>query len=307
MRIQGAVVVAVMLFAGIAQAKSTKEITAAKALLDAQVSAIAAADSAAFAKAFDDHAYVIFASEVEAADRSAIENGAMAWLSAQGATKVKAQKVKIASLGDNRCAWISAEIVAPALKKTWRLTEYVAPKQDPMTEQPGAGDFRVLSAELSEAIDDKSLLAKAANGELALQMAMDGGKPPGAGVVTPATFATALLVSSDPAVTLIGSAPAEFVTGKAQVSSKLKAWKKLAIAPTESVDRSDNIGGIGTSSSELWHVTITFQVKGKAVDVPFRVHVITTPQRIGGVVGEALCVAHFSVATPPVKPAALPE
>ena len=133
-------------------------------------------------------------------------------------------------------------------------------------------------------------------GERATFISLDGHKALDE-IDNPESLARYLKVSADPAVTLIGSAPGEVLTGKATVTGRLRAWRDLAIKSIDVAGRGDAVS-MNAASSAIWHVEITYKLGGKQVALPYRVHVITAGPAPGGQGDTLLCVAHFSIATP---------
>ncbi len=284
-------VAAILLAAHTAAAKASPAVPAAKALLDAQLAAINAHDAKAFAATTDAGAYAIFPTTLEGSSRATIETAAKTWLGSLGKTTVKLDHPRFGEMGDTGCAWISAEIVATGETTTrWRVTEMVAPRQP----TDGGGDppkeLLVLAAHISEPIDDKvSLTAKLP----ALPAIPDSAS--GDGFVDAPRYLAGFVISADPAVTLVGSAPREFATGKAAVAAKLREYKGLAMSA--GIER--HIGeyySIGAADASVWHVEVTYKVGGKPVVVPYRVLVIILgpPPAVHG--DMVVCAVHFSVA-----------
>jgi hypothetical protein len=104
------------------------------------------------------------------------------------------------------------------------------------------------------------------------------------------TLTQSYTVSSDPAVTLIGSAPKELVVGKAAVKAKLRAWKSLQLAITGGANGGD-ANSMNGASYVVAHATVTYKVNGTQVVVPYRVLLIT-----GGSRGVTIDALHFSIA-----------
>jgi hypothetical protein len=281
----------IVLSAQTARAKDAPEVTAAHQLLDAQIAAINAHDPKAFAAAFDARGYLIFPIAAEARSSAKIETVAKPWLVGLGKTTAKADHVRIGKMADTHCAWISAEIVATgdtALR--WRVTELVAPLQS-LVEKPTAADYRVLAAEISEPIDDKaSLTAKLP----ALPTIEDGQQPMGGEAVSPGGLAS-LALDGDPAVTFIGSAPKELVTGKAGVAAMAKSFKSLDLKELSSLGLGD-ANSMAAAGADVWHVQVTYKVGKQPVVIPYRVLLIYYGPAPGQHRAYTLCVAHFSVA-----------
>lgn len=286
------VIAATVLAVHPALAKDSAPAAAAKQLLAAQVAAIAGGDASALAAAFDDGAYAVFPTTAEASGRAEIERLGKIWLASLGKlSSVKAARTKVGAMGATGCAWIVTEIVIAggATPARLRVTELVTPKANT------TGDYRILAAHLSEPAADKAVLAAAGSGALPTLPAISGGAPARDELDSPVAMARYLQISADPAVALIGSAPTELVTGKAGVAAKVRAWKSLAMTASEHVGLADT-ASMGAASASIWHVTVTYQVAGKPVVVPYRVHVITLGQAPGNRGPTYLCAVHFSVA-----------
>jgi ketosteroid isomerase-like protein len=267
----------VAILASTAEAKDTPEVAAAKAALDAQVTAINAQDGKAFAATFDDDAFALFPNTTEAASQNAIKLAAKEWFDLAGKITVKPEHVLVGELGDTKCAWLTAELVAG--KTRYRVTEFIAP------QQKGGSDYRVQSAHLSEPVDDKASLDLVAAGKLPGLPTLD--KDTDDFTDNPVTAAKYLKLSTDAAVAVIGSAPGELATGKA-AAGKLKEFGGLDQKLVGFARRGDS-NSMNHASSLIAHVEITYKVKGKPVVVPYRVHVITA--------GKTLAAIHYSVAT----------
>src|SRR5207302_10870982 len=110
----------------------------------------------------------------------------------------------------------------------------------------------------------------------------------------PATLARDTKLSTDPAVTVIGSAPTELATGKA-AAAKLKEFSGLQQKLTGYTRLSDD-DNMGRVAALMGHVDVTFKVGGTTIVVPYRVMVVTISPGPGGGGGPTyLAVLHYSI------------
>jgi len=274
----------------VAEAKGSPATAAAKTLLDAQVAAITAHDAKAFAATFDEPAYAVFPTTLEARASAKIAIAAKTWLDGLGKTQVVLDHPRFGDLEFTGCAWISAELVATGdTTVRWRVTELVAPLQAGV-EKPTAADFRVLAAMISEPMDDKASLTATLP---ALPEVHNDHDP--ATEVAGVRILFDLQVLDDPAVTFVGSAPKELKVGKAAVAAMVKSFKGLDMKAL-TLDYAGDMNSMNTATAEFEHVQVTYKVGGKAIVVPYRVMLIVASPGTGGHGVGKLGVAHFSIA-----------
>ncbi len=287
--------IVVMALASTAAAKDSMEIAAAKKLLDAQVAAIGSGDAPGFAKTFSDDAYVVFPSTAEASDRAGLDAAAKTWLGGLGKTKVVAQAPLFGTIENSTSAWIAVELVASgATTARWRVTELVIPPQG--DDHPTGDGYRVIAAHISEPVDDKVALDLVDKGKLPALPAMKNAIGGSDGSYdNPSSFGKYTAIGSDPAIAVIGSAPTEYVTGKA-VAAKFKEFTKLS-QKTISYARQFDAVSMGAAKSVVGHVEVTYKIKGKDVVVPYRVMIVTGGPLPTGHGDTHVDVLHYSVAT----------
>lgn len=273
----------------------------AKALLDAQVQAIASADPKALAATFDDFGFVMFpAAADEGLGRATIDRAAKQWLGATGKLEVKADHPKFGVLAGGMGAWITAELVVTGDHPVrWRVTELVGVRHvdgGDYPSPPARSDYRVIAAHISEPMEDKAALAAVAAQKLPALPAIGSSDHNGTG--NDDDFAVApysKMVMNDPAATLVGSAAGELVTGKAAVATKLRSWSGLKIKKVAAVSGGDPYS-MNAASYVAGHVEITYTVAGKPIVVPYRVLIITDLPMPGSDSKVGFAAAHFSIA-----------
>ncbi len=278
-----------------------------KALLDAQMKALAAGDAKAFASTFDPDAYLFLPTAAgEARGRAAIEKAAKTWVTTVGGkAAVKAQGVKLGGPYQTDGGFFYAELVVTSGAATTkvRITGAVALRSDleeSKRGEPVAADYKVQAALISLPAADAAVLAAAAAGMLpALPSNKLGADDAEAGPDNqPHNIAAfAKHVSSVNSAILVGSAPADVVFPRSKIAAKLKGWKGLKLATTWSLERVDTIGGMGGFHWVVAHVDGEFTVKKAKVKVPYRVLVIYEDPPAAAEAATQLLSAHFSVAT----------
>lgn len=287
------------IFASLLVARSALAETAdlARDALADQVKAIGASDAKAFAAGFGADAFVILPTAAgEARGKPAIEAAVKAWLASVGKVTVVAEAPRCGEIYMGAGSWCSTTITAKADTTTIRWRALI------VVEKLDSG-HAILVEHLSEAFDDKIVLAAAAAGKLPVLPTMPK-QPPSTGPSdidaehrrAPdqiASFARA--VEDSPAAVLIGSAPDELYVGKTAVAARLKAWKtlKLSLSQMRVGHAANDMIGIDWVAGD---VEATYKVGGKSVKVPYRTLAVYFTGPAAAEQPMTLECAHFSVA-----------
>lgn len=297
------VVVAVMVLCASGSARADEPVDAAKQLLAEQVRALNAGDAKAFAATFasaDNVEAALFlptaADEAFAADDIAAATAH--WLAATGKLALALDKPHYSD--DQQVgagAWFDADYVGGG--KRYRVSGIVIKTAFEREDDFKEGPYKIAAEHISEAVDDKAVLAAAGAGKLPALPKLDG---EGAGDSSDPARVVAIGKNVYPshAVSVIGSAPNERALGPAAVKKLLAGWRSLRLVSIGRKHGRDR-EAMGGFEWELAHVEATFMVKGKPVKVPYRAFLIVASAPAAavdhGAPDSELLHAHFSVAT----------
>jgi hypothetical protein len=251
----------------------------------------------------DDGVVILPAAADEGIGNTAVLTAAARWFTALGNAKVTLANAHYGY------PWFDAELVVtpgPRLRVTGAFA--AVPDDSPSNQKLS---FKVAALHVSEAVDDKVVLAAAAAGKLpalpklatedagfSFQLPADDDRRPEHVVEFVDSIYDLNPYDHHPAVAVFGSAPTEQAVGVSAIHKLLGRWRGLKLATREG--RSVSVGEQMLLRIGVSHAEGTFRVGNQTVTVPYRVLVVVmepwaTAADHGAV--PTLVSAHFSVAT----------